>query len=335
MSGLSQIIISASIPVILLFALLPPPVSAQQKRRPYSPVVKAYLTGLDEELNELEYQLRRQEISRPDYERAKHRLAILRRFVERRAAESREDIVPEYQVLAEDELGALGLDRELKTAELVAGAKLEGLWKVAGIQFGGARNLTRFLVLERLPPAETPNGGGRESRPGKPVDPREVIETIVVQGERPLLAAPPPPPPVAPDSPATKTADQSSSAETRSEIVAAVARQPRLQSPRILHIYLPEYTEKARDKKIEGEVVVRALFGRDGRVREAKVEKGLGFGLDDRAVEATRRIGYFPAQLEGKEVDARVQIVFEFKPEKVSVYVGAAEQSAGAKGERF
>src|SRR5262245_29004428 len=82
--------------------------AAQGKQDSYGPVVIAYLTGLDEELNELEYQLQRDEIARPDYERAKQRLTILRQFVERCAAENREDIVPEYQALAEDELATLG-----------------------------------------------------------------------------------------------------------------------------------------------------------------------------------------------------------------------------------
>src|SRR5215470_18941756 len=92
--------------------------AAQQKRATYGPVVSAYLTGLGEELNELEYQLRRQEISRADYERAKQRLTILRRFVERYAAGSHEDIVPEYQALAEDELNTLGLSRDYQINEL-------------------------------------------------------------------------------------------------------------------------------------------------------------------------------------------------------------------------
>src|SRR5262245_60766929 len=86
--------------------------AAQQKHASYGPAVSAYLTGLDEELNELEYQLRRDEITRVDYERAKQRLTILRRSVERYAAENRKDIVPEYQALAEDELKTLGLDRK-------------------------------------------------------------------------------------------------------------------------------------------------------------------------------------------------------------------------------
>src|SRR5574341_1159994 len=173
------------IPVVVLFvvALLSNPVVAQPKRAPYGPVVKAYLTGLDEELNELEFQLRRREISRADYLLARQRLAILRRAVERHAAERREDIVPEYQGLAEGELGTLGLIKQYKVEELVDGVVLEGQWKIVEVQFGGERKLTRFFVLERLPGVETAFGGNvaRESRLGKTVDPRDVVETIIVR----------------------------------------------------------------------------------------------------------------------------------------------------------
>jgi len=296
--------------------------AAPQKRASYGPVVSAYLTGLGEELNELEYQLRHREIDRADYERAKQRLTILRRFVERHAVESREDIVPEYQVLAEDELNTLGLSRDFETGELIAGAELESQWKIAGVQFGGERKLTRFLVIERSQRAEA--GGVRESRLGKTIDPRDVIETIIVPGAIPPIATPP------------QQANSANSEFVQTITAAPQAPQkPSLQGPRILHLYLPEYTGKARDKKIEGEVTVRALFQRDGKIRSVKVENGLGFGLDERAVEAVKRIGFLPAQLDGKDVDAEAQIVFGFKLEKVSVYIGSAEMSEMGRGEKF
>jgi TonB family protein len=256
-----------------------------------------------------------------DYERAKQRLTILRRFVERYAAESREDIVPEYQVLAEDELNTLGLGREYKTDELIEGVELEGQWKIIGVQIGIERKLTRFLVLERSQRAA--DGGVRESRLGKTIDPRDVIETIIVRETTP-------PPPQQLNSATSEVVDRSLTTPAKPETPIA-PQKPDLQGPRILHIYLPEYTGKARDKKIEGEVVVRALFQRDGKIKSIKVEKGLGFGLDERAVEAVKRIGFLPAQLDEKDVDAEARIVFGFTLEKVSVYIGAAELSETTK----
>jgi len=288
----------------------------QQKKASYGPVVSAYLTGLDEELNELEYQLRRDEITRADYERAKQRLTILRRSVERYASENRKDIVPEYQALAVDELKTVGLSKEYKAEDLIGGAELEGQWKIVEVQPRTERKPVRFLVLERLQRAA--DGVARESKAAKTIDPREVIETIVVP--EPDSPFPPPPQP---------SNNQNSKVEPPPE-----AQKPGLQAPRILSIMMPEYTGKARDRKVEGEVIVLALFQRDGKIKDAKVEKGLGFGLDDRAIEAVKRMSFLPAQLDGKEVDARARIIVGFNLEKVYVYIGVAELSDAARGEK-
>jgi TonB family protein len=289
--------------------------AAQQKQASYGPAVSAYLTGLDEELNELEYQLRRDEIKRVDYERAKQRLTILRRSVEHYAAENRKDIVPEYQALAEDELKTVGLSREYKAEELIAGAELEGRWKIVGIQPAGERKSVRFLVLERLQQTAAVR---RENKPARTIDPRDVIETIIVpETDSPFPPAPPP------------SNNQNPKVEAPVE-----APKPGLQAPRLLSVMMPEYTGKARDRKIEGEVIVNALFQRDGKIKDAKVEKGLGFGLDERAVDAVKRMSFLPAQLDGKEVDARARIIVGFNLEKVYVYVGVAELVDAGQGEK-
>jgi len=73
----------------------------------------------------------------------------------------------------------------------------------------------------------------------------------------------------------------------------------------------------------------------DGKIKNARVEKGIGFGLDERAVAAVKRMGFAPAQLEGKEIDAQAQVVFDFKLQKVGVYIIGAELSGAPRGEKF
>lgn len=294
--------------------------AAQGKQVSYGPVVRAFLTGLDEELNELEYQLQRDEISRQNYERAKQRLTILRQFVERYAAENRGDIVPEYQALAEDELATLGLGREYKTEELVAGAELDDQWKIVWVQTEGIKSgvdhkSVRFLVIERLPQAQM--GVMRESKLGRSIDPRDVIETIII----PATTAPIP-------QPQSPHADQAE-ADTTEE-----AQKPSLQWPRLLNVFLPRYSEKALDKKIEGEVIVSALFRPNGKIQNARVEKVLGFGLDERAIEAVRRSTFLPAQLDGKDVAARAQIVIGFNLKRVYIYIAVAEPGDAGDGDK-
>jgi TonB family protein len=296
--------------------------AAQGKQVSYGPVVIAYLTGLDEELNELEYQLQRDEIAPPDYERAKRRLTILRQFVERYATENREDIVPEYQALADDELATLGLGREYKADELIAGAELDDQWKVVWVQTGEiqsgvARKSVRFLIIERLPQAQM--SVVRESKLGRSIDPRDVIETIIIPAATAGIPRPQAPNPSVGQAEADTTAK---------------AQKPSLQWPRLMNVSLPRYSEKALDKKIEGEVIVRALFRRNGKIEDARVEKGLGFGLDERAIEAVKRSTFLPAQLDGKDVVARAQIVVGFNLKRVYIYIGVAEPARPGEGDK-
>jgi hypothetical protein len=145
----------------------------QQNRNRYGPVVNAYLTSLAEEVSELEYQLNHREISRADYQRSRQRLILLRRFVEQRAADSREDYVPELEVLSEDEFRAIGLKVKADPKELKPGDLINGKWKLLGVE----RGRRPIFVIERL---ELTENSGAEQKTEKKVDPLELIETIVV-----------------------------------------------------------------------------------------------------------------------------------------------------------
>ncbi|MGH9841308.1 MAG: energy transducer TonB [Blastocatellia bacterium] len=296
--------------------------AAQQTRARFGPVVTAYLTGLAEELNELEYQRSRGEIARADYERAKSRLTLLRRLVERHATKSREDAVPEYQILAEDELKTLGTSGELQPDQLVAGAEVENQWKLVGIEPGAGQKRARLFVFEPLPQKELSSRADAIRERKREFD-VQAIETVVVN-ERPLEREPPPPQP----GPASTVQVQSPQPNADQPARA----KPQIQLPRILHIFLPEYTDKARQKQIEGDLVVSARFQNDGKIKEIKVEKGLGHGLDGRATDAVKRIGFTPARVDGHDVDARAEIVFNFTLAKVSVYVRSGQDGVMAKG---
>ncbi len=292
----------------------------QQKRVVYGPVVKAYLIGLAEELNELDYQLKHREISRPDYDRSKQRLTILRRHIQKLAAENREDMVPELLVLADDELANLGLSAKPDPDQLQTGGLLDNQWKLLGIE----RGRMRFFVFKQLPQVERDVIADR--LPHRKFDPQEVIETIVVR-ENPL------PLPPSQDTSKTDTRDADKPAgSTPDEMARASEPQPRFYPPRLLHIYVPQYTDKAREKGVEGELVVRALFQNDGKIKNVKVEKGLGSGLDQRAIESVKKIAFFPAQFDGKDVNANVRLTFNFKLGKVTFYLKTAESSETAKG---
>ncbi len=75
----------------------------------------------------------------------------------------------------------------------------------------------------------------------------------------------------------------------------------------------PAYTEEARRRHLEGEVVLEVLFSSTGRTRVLRVVKGLGFGLDESAVRAAEQILFKPARQDGLPVDytAVVRMVFQ------------------------
>jgi TonB family protein len=75
----------------------------------------------------------------------------------------------------------------------------------------------------------------------------------------------------------------------------------------------PIYTEEARAKRIEGEVLLEVVFEATGKLRVLKVVKGLGHGLDDSAVRAAEQIRFKPALRDGQPSDstAVVHIIFQ------------------------
>ncbi|MGA2960832.1 MAG: TonB family protein [Candidatus Korobacteraceae bacterium] len=75
----------------------------------------------------------------------------------------------------------------------------------------------------------------------------------------------------------------------------------------------PAYTREARELRVEGEVLLEVVFASNGRVQVKRVLRGLGYGLDEAAVQAAERIRFSPAQQGGQAVDisATVHIVFQ------------------------
>jgi TonB family protein len=76
---------------------------------------------------------------------------------------------------------------------------------------------------------------------------------------------------------------------------------------------MPEYTDEARAQRVEGEVILTVNFTADGAVRVERVVKGLGHGLDEKAIDAATRIRFKPALDQGRPVDSRADVRILFK----------------------
>lgn len=83
--------------------------------------------------------------------------------------------------------------------------------------------------------------------------------------------------------------------------------------PRLAYEVKPDYTEEARQRNIEGDVTLQIIVRRDGTVGDVRVVRGLGYGLDQRAVEAVRQFRFQPATRLGTPVDVVVTIDVTFE----------------------
>lgn len=75
----------------------------------------------------------------------------------------------------------------------------------------------------------------------------------------------------------------------------------------------PGYTAEARRLKIEGDVTLEVRFTASGQVEVLRVVHGLGYGLDQLAQEAARRIQFKPATRDGRPVDEVTVIRVSFQ----------------------
>jgi protein TonB len=84
-------------------------------------------------------------------------------------------------------------------------------------------------------------------------------------------------------------------------------------NPIVTFLPKPEWTEEARRNRIQGKVLLRAVFAADGTVKNIQVVRGLGYGLDEKAIEATKRIQFVPARgPDGRPASVRANINVTF-----------------------
>jgi protein TonB len=58
----------------------------------------------------------------------------------------------------------------------------------------------------------------------------------------------------------------------------------------------PTYADDARKAKVQGSVTLQVLVGIDGRAQDIRIVQGIGFGLDERAIETVRGWKFIPAR---------------------------------------
>jgi TonB family protein len=75
----------------------------------------------------------------------------------------------------------------------------------------------------------------------------------------------------------------------------------------------PEYTEQASKKKIQGTVLLSLTVTVDGTTRDIKVVRGVGYGLDEKAVAAVSRWTFSPALKDGEPIEKEITAEVAFR----------------------
>jgi TonB family protein len=75
----------------------------------------------------------------------------------------------------------------------------------------------------------------------------------------------------------------------------------------------PTYSDEGRKRHIEGEVQLDVVFMANGQIKVLGVTRGLGYGLDEAAIQAAQKIQFVPAKRGGQPVDyqAKLRILFQ------------------------
>jgi TonB family protein len=84
-------------------------------------------------------------------------------------------------------------------------------------------------------------------------------------------------------------------------------------APTLVSKVEPEYSEEARAAKYQGTVVVTVTIDTDGTAQDMKIVRGLGLGLDEKALQAISQWKFKPGAREGQPVPVMATIEVNFR----------------------
>jgi len=86
-----------------------------------------------------------------------------------------------------------------------------------------------------------------------------------------------------------------------------------VSEPKVLVSVNPEFSEEARKAKFSGNVLVYFIVDENGTPTHVHVARGVGMGLDEKAVEAVRQYKFKPGMKDGKPVKVELAIEVNFQ----------------------
>jgi periplasmic protein TonB len=86
-----------------------------------------------------------------------------------------------------------------------------------------------------------------------------------------------------------------------------------VSAPKVVYDPDPEYSEEARKAKYQGTVVLWLVVSPDGKPQQIRVQRSLGMGLDEKAIEAVRQWRFEPAKKDGQPVPVMINVEVNFR----------------------
>jgi len=86
-----------------------------------------------------------------------------------------------------------------------------------------------------------------------------------------------------------------------------------VSAPEVIYKVEPEFSEEARKAKFMGVVTVNLIVDTKGLPQNVRVIRGVGMGLDDKALEAVRQYRFKPAMENGHPVPVQVNVEVNFQ----------------------
>ena len=86
-----------------------------------------------------------------------------------------------------------------------------------------------------------------------------------------------------------------------------------VSAPVLIYSVEPEFSEEARKAKVAGNVLVNLWVDQQGHPSHVRVLRGVGMGLDEKAMEAVRQYRFKPAMENGKPVLVELNVEVNFQ----------------------
>ena len=86
-----------------------------------------------------------------------------------------------------------------------------------------------------------------------------------------------------------------------------------ISAPKPLETPDPEYSEEARDERIMGTLCFSLIVREDGSPSDIYIQRGIGYGLDEKAIETLKQWRFTPGVKDGKAVPVQIPVSMTFR----------------------